>query len=510
MQHPLLTHHLRSIGKHSRRYACAVLAAASLVCTALAQQPPGTAWAEHRDPAGFTLGKPTAWQVSAPTTGEIVVSEPSGAAAALVRARVLPPRANLAQWLRSSYAATEPGLQGVQMLKVEVRGPQVVHAAFDYGGNGFHGRASVVAVQHGDMATLFVAAAARSEFEQRLPVLTRILSSLRFNAAAASTAAGAAQDTLQYTRWTEPAEGAYSADLPTGWRTEGGLRRSTWNVRLAFSSTSPDGSLHLFSGDATLPRIFIMPNATLTSLGHTQGQTTGPDGQMILAFARAEDLGAQLVRSRFNGQVSGTRPRPDLVEITRRNPLLQGGVASASAADVEFKLADGRVGVLTLSTFGTSSGNGSYAIGNWWADGVHGFIAPPARTAQAARALARLITSGRQNPGWASGEREHQSRMSQQYLAYAQWSADLQRQTLEQRWQSQQDIQAGRRDGLGGTVRLRDPSTGETFEATASDRYYFRVNGAQRPTVLGSDSDFKPVSNLELTRLLQIGTEVAR
>ena len=117
---------------------------------------------------------------------------------------------------------------------------------------------------------------------------------------------------------------------------------------------------------------------------------------------------------------------------------------------------------------------------------------------------------GRQNPGGASGEREHQSRMSQQYLAYAQWSADLQRHTLEQRWQSQQDIQAGRRDALGGAVRLRDPGTGETFEATASDRYHFRVNGAQRPTVLGSDSDFKPVSNLDLTRLLQIGTEVAR
>ncbi len=90
----------------------------------------------------------------------------------------------------------------------------------------------------------------------------------------------------------------------------------------------------------------------------------------------------------------------------------------------------------------------------------------------------------------------------------------MQRQTLEQRWQSQQDTQAGRRDLLGGTVRLRDlgtgTGTGETFEATAGDRYHFRVNGAQRPTVLGSDSDFKPVSNLDLTRLPHIGTEVAR
>ena len=496
------------VGKQGRRAALALAIATSLATAmSLAQAKAPAGWSQHDDPAGFTLLMPAGWRVQVGSPGEIVVSEPNGSAAALVRARIVPARGDLAQWLQQHYAATEPGLHNVHMLKVEGRGPQVAHAAFDYGGNLFQGRASVIAVRHGDMATLFVAAAARAEFAQRLPDLTRILDSLRFGTAdaAKATAPQRPRDDLQYTRWVDPIEAAFSADLPAGWRTEGGLRRSTWNVRLVINSTSPDGSMQLFSGDATVPRIFIQPNATIRSLSHAEGQYTGPDGQMILAFQRAADFGANLVRSRFGAQVTGTRPRPDLEQIVKRNPLLQSGPSTATAADIEFRLKDGRIGVLTLSTYGAMGG----VAGTWWADGIHGFIAPADRMAVAAGAMARLIVSGRQSPQWATGERDHQVRMGQQFQAYSRWSQELQRKTIEQRWQADAAHQRGMRDILGGTVRLTDPGTGETFEASARERYYFRINGADRPTAIGSETDFKPVADVDMTRLLKIGTEVA-
>ena len=473
-------------------------------------------WVTHRDPAGFTVQKPAAWQVQAGHAGEIAITDPRGTAAALVRARVVPARADLAQWLQQHYAATEPGLYNVRMRKAEGRGAQVAHAAFDYGSNVFQGRASVIAVRHGDMATLFVAAAASSEFAQRLPELTRILDSLRFGNAEGGRGGNDAaplrpSQALSYARWTDPYEQAFSADLPSGWRTEGGLRRSTWNVRLAFTSTSPDGAMQLFSGDMTVPRIFIEPNPTIVSLGYREGQVFGQggaDGQMILRFQSAENFGAQLVRNRFGAQVTATRQRPDLVEIARRNPLLQRGPAAATAADVEFKLRDGRIGVLTLTTFGGSGMAGANAGTTWWADGIHGFIAPADSAGTAASAMARMLTSARENPQWAAGEAGHQSRMSQQYQTYRRWSQDLQQKTIAQRWQADEVRQRGVRDILGGSVRLQDPSTGETFEASAQDRYFFRVKGTDRPTALGSDTDFKPVRELDLTRLLKIGTEV--
>jgi hypothetical protein len=462
----------------------------------------GTSWSEHRDAAGFTLHKPADWRVQSGSAADIVVSAPHGNAAALVRARSVPPRADLAQWLQQHYAATEPGLHNVRMLRAQSRSPQVAHAAFDYGSQVFQGRASVIAVRHGDVATLFVAAAARAQFAQALPELTRILDSVRFGGAHAPQRS---RETMPFVRWVDPVEAAYSVELPAGWRTEGGLRRSTWNVRLAFASTSPDGAMQVFSGDATLPRMFIEPNATTASLGNREGQYSGPDGIMMLRFQRAGDLGATLARNRFNALVTGTRPRPDLAQIARRNPLLQNRVSAASAADVEFRLADGRIGVLTLTTFGAAVGQ----VGaTWWADGVHGFIAPADRSARAASAMLRMLLSGQENPQWSAGEREHQQRMGQQFQAYLNWSRQLQQQAVQQRWLADEARQRGMRDILGGTVRLLDPNTGESFEAAANERYYFRVKGTSRPSAIGGDIDVKPVSDLDLTRLLRIGTEV--
>ena len=139
-----------------------------------------------------------------------------------------------------------------------------------------------------------------------------------------------------------------------------------------------------------------------------------------------------------------------------------------------------------------------------------GFSRPLAiMRASAAAALARLLVSGRENPQWAAGERDHQQRMGEQFQRYLQWSQQLQQRATEQRWQADEARQRGVRDTLGGTVRLLDPATGEAFETAARDRYYFRVNGASRPAALGSDSDEKPLPELDMTRLLQIGTEVA-
>jgi len=141
--------------------------------------PTPTDWVVHDDPAGFSLLKPRAWRVQVAGAGEITVSEPHGHAAALVRPRVLPVQTDLAAWLQHHYAATEQGLYGVRLWRVESSEPRVVCAAFDYGSRVFQGCARVVAVRERDGATLFVGAAARDQFVLRWPDLARILDSVR-------------------------------------------------------------------------------------------------------------------------------------------------------------------------------------------------------------------------------------------------------------------------------------------------------------------------------------------
>jgi hypothetical protein len=462
-------------------------------------------WTTHRDPAGFSVQLPAGWSVGSNVLTDIAIGDAQARATALIRARVA--RGDFAQWLSNHYAATEPGMGQARLEQVKASGPDVVHGWVSYvNQKGTAKRGRVVAVRRGEMATVFVAAAPAEELKASLPILARVIDSLRFEAPKAGAKGKAnAPVPLKYAQWVDPREQAFTVDLPAGWRNEGGLQRTTWNRRVAFVSTSPDGAATLFSGDGHLPRMFILPNQTTEQFGGGMNQEWSADAQIILPFQSAEQMGAFLVQRRFNGQVTGATPRPDLVQLTQHNPLLQQGLSAATAADVEFRLSDGRVGVLTLTTFG---GQASSVGGSWWADGIHGFIAPASSAAQTGAALARMMGSFRINPNWAAGEREHERRMGKQWTDYLAHSARVQQQTIEQRWAADEAKQRGMRDILGGTVRLQDPQTGEVFETAARDRYYYRVNPADQPTAIGTDTDFNLAPQLDLRRLLQIGVEV--
>ncbi len=115
--------------------------------------------------------------------GDFAVLEPLGAAAALIRVRGQATGLDLAQWLKRHHLGSEPGLHGVCNFEVQAQEPHRVAARFDYGGNLFQGHARVTAVRQGSQVAVFIAAAARAEFEARLPQLSRILRSVRMAAA---------------------------------------------------------------------------------------------------------------------------------------------------------------------------------------------------------------------------------------------------------------------------------------------------------------------------------------
>lgn len=376
------------------------------------------AWNEHVDPVGFAAQVPSGWVVQSAGLAEIVIGDPLRFAAALVRVRRLPPRAELGPWLARHYAATEPGLHNVRMLRVEGRGPRVAHAAFDYGSSVFQGRASVVASREGDVVTIFIAAAARDQFARSLPMLVRILESFRFDSPHGTRKPGA----LRFAQWADPYEGAMLAAMPDGWRAQGGVRRSTWSTRVAVTASSADDAVQVFFGDPTLPRRFIVP-ASGSAHDPPGGPYPGPDSEMIIGFRRAEAIGADLVRSRFDAHVTAVLPRSDLAYVAQRSPLLQGAAPASSAADLEFRLADGRVGLMTLLTFGVAvSGEG----GAWWADGVHGYVAPVDRRRAAANALLTLVASLRENPQRDVPLEGDASTLERDFQDYLRWLRDLQ------------------------------------------------------------------------------------
>ena len=454
----------------------------------------------YTDPTGFTLQRPQDWQVAVQSLNDIIVTSPTGTTAALIRARVV--KGDLVKWVAGTYMGSEAGVQSFQAISSSSAGANVARALVRYvDGANNEKRASVVAVRAGELATVFTAVAPAAEFANNLPTLTQILDSFRFAPATTTNPTGAA---LRYVPWVDPFEGAWSMEVPAGWQSTGGLIRRADGVRAAWQLTAPGGTTLIFGGDTTVPSHFVFPTQIALGLGFREGQPTGANGPIMLRFQEAASMGPGIFQPRFGqAQVVTVRERPDLIEVLRRNPLLQGDLPRGSAAEIEFRLADGRVGVMALTTSGAEVAD---LGGTWRVDHIHGFIAPADRVGEAAAALAHVFATSLENPDWRRAESGLQGELAARWREYLNSSNNLQRQTMEDRWASDAAINRQRRDVLGGTVRLVDPQTGETFEAGGQNRYYFRVAG-QGGTV-GTDIDFNPAPNLDLRRLLQVGVDV--
>jgi hypothetical protein len=461
--------------------------------------PTPAGFVSHTDPTGFTLQRPQDWQVAVQSLNDIVVASPTGTAAALIRARVV--KGDLVKWVAGTYMGTEAGVQSFQAISSSSGGANVARALVRYVDSANNEkRASVVAVRAGELATVFTAVGPVAEFANILPTLTQILDSFRFAPVTTANTTGAA---LRYVQWVDPFESAWSMEVPAGWQSTGGLLRRADGVRAVWQLTAPGGTTLIFGGDATVPSFFVFPTQTALSLGFREGEPTGPNGPIMLRFQEAAAMGPGIFQQRYGqAQVVTVRERPDLIEVLQRNPLLQGNLPRMSAAEIEFRLADGRVGVMALTTSGAEVAN---LGGTWRVDHIHGFIAPADRVGEAGAALAHAIATTRENPEWRRGESALQADLAARWQEYLNFSNNLQRQTIEARWASDAAINRQRRDVLGGTVRLVDPQTGETFEASGQNRYYFRVAG-QGGTV-GTDTDFNPAPNLDLRRLLQVGVD---
>ena len=396
---------------------------------------------------------------------------------------------------------TESSVQSLQTLSSASGGTNVARALFRYvDGANNDKRASAVAVRTGELATVFVAVAPTAQFATELPTLTQILDSFRF--AAPSQPGSTAQ--IRYVPWVDPFEGTWSMEVPAGWQSTGGLLRRGDGVRAVWQLTAPGGAALIFGGDANVPSFFVFPNATSLSLGFREGEPTGPNGPIMLRFQEAAAIGPGIFQQHF-GQAQvitvRDRPRPDRDTAAQSVTPGQPSPNERSRDRVPVRRWSSRRNGVDDVRRGSRKPRWHLACGQ------HPRIRGTGRpVGEAGAALAHVFATSRENAEWRRGEASFQAGLAAQWQEYLNFSNNLQRQTIEDRWASAAAINRQQRDVLGGTVRLVDPQTGETFEASGQSRYYFRVVG--QGGAIGTDVDSNPAPNLDLRRLLQVGVDV--
>ncbi len=442
-------------------------------------------WVEHREPDVFAIRHPAGWTVwFDDRSGRIRLSGPDGETASIwaVYSRASLDEGRATRLLAQLAAQMEPDLSWerpvtLQRYAVGMRGT----------GKEKNGAASVtwLSNESGSAVFCYAVSAPLANSERHAQDFAAILASFHPVIPSRPASQRLNLTPLQYTRWQDPTETAFTVEIPRGWRVQGGLTRYTAvDYRRGVYLESPDQSVNVFLMDPGIP-FFVLPDQTTMALGMGEGTFyTAMDGSRMLIrrYASGVDFAHEYALSRFSNALQGfsirnRQDRPDIAQVVNRefvqlNAAGEGMMQhSGSAGEVSFSgTRNGQPyqGYVTVTTVLSRMAYG----GAWEVRHLSGFVAPEPRVDEAVQVMTKLVSSFTWNPQWFMRQYQTQANV-----------ADITARTAEQlgtmigtsfgRGQERIDrAMRGFTDYLRGTITLRDED-GREFNVWNSSNYYW-------------------------------------
>jgi len=221
----------------------------------LLSAPPKPQWTTHSDP-GYTVQLPPRWTASQDgqkgwvhvvgTQGEDVVIWP-----VFIPGDAAIPDLRSAQSIHLKLASACPYHADWEVPQAV--GPGTLRACGKSQNMMLVSVFTWTASPRGTAAYFYLAAARAADFRQKQVDLAKILESFHL----VGVASKKSREGLQFVSFRDPREGSFTVDVPAGWKTAGGLFRSSPLVsRTAVETDSPDGLTRIILGDAELPSSF--------------------------------------------------------------------------------------------------------------------------------------------------------------------------------------------------------------------------------------------------------------
>jgi hypothetical protein len=312
---------------------------------------------------------------------------------------------------------------------------------------------------------------------------------------------------LNWVRYTDSAEGAFSMDVPLGWQIQGGMYRfGYFDVRWMMDARSLDGKIILRIDDPNIPP-YVLP-----------GPHTGPAGRMavkpqqyqtmVANYQEALPYAETYARHRFSVVCQSFTPRQTGWTLTLPPAWQSEAGARVTQATVAFDCptSDGpRIAeVFARNTLHPASG--------LWQVDVLSLIAAPDVTPLAQSMIQHMIESWQESPQW----KQYQDQMTQmgldqirvgfgqflrQMQAYHQQRETAMNQQVAH-FESQQHAQAQQVSGWGetltGLTNLRDTTTGQQFQVFSGPKsnYYTNGNGVTINSNLSPGAGFHQVEQV--------------
>lgn len=226
-------------------------------------------------PAGFSVSLPRGWRVDT-SARDVILLRADDNAWILVHPFLLHGQVTAGQWLARVPGSFEQLLPQARIVQTAQRSrvPDEAVASLQFIAGGAAWRAPLLCSIAGRGGMLYGIAAPSAQFAARRPLLVETLRSFRFTQPAGGGPAAAGG--LQFARWQDPREGAFSIEVPQGWRVEGGtFRHPAVDVRGAMEMMSPDRQVRVIAGDPNIPTHTI-PSQMLAMTGFPEGSWYSP------------------------------------------------------------------------------------------------------------------------------------------------------------------------------------------------------------------------------------------
>lgn len=465
-------------------------------------------WTTHEDPAGFAVEMPEGWQVEN-KDGRITVAGPNAESVTIYPLRV-------ESQLDSESARGV--LLGVANQFWPGRKWNMPRSGWQFGQNGVRAvgpddgklRETVALwwanTPQGASCFFYAVAADGARSQSNEKVFARILQSFRVVQTGGAQAQAQASNPLsgmQFQRWTDPTEGAFSIEVPADWRVSGGIKRGGMSGKISeWVAQSADGQITVRGGDTNVPHSYIEPNQTIANLGYSEGQMYS-GGMLVMRFMPAVQFAANYVQMTTGRNCSNLRwleqkDRPDFVQqMGQQGMLVQGN--QYTAGEVTYTCEAGGqpyVGYVFVET--TAAPDMGVAV-MWTLKTLYGFMAPADRARQADAVLNRALESFNLNPQWVAAERGMEARVAEQNRRYFELSSNLRQQTQNERWASWERITEQRGDVLRGHTRVVAPESGQAYKVESGISYY--LLDPTREVIVGTNTPYRP--NWDFTEMVE-------
>ena len=282
-----------------------------------------------------------------------------------------------------------------------------------------------------------------------------------------------------WTTFQDPAEQAFTIQVPKGWKITGGTYRfGKLDPRIMIDMVSPDGKIDVRIGDYHVPP-FAPLVPTMINLGWREGHPYSPNGvaQEIVANYRPGWVFADLYGQ---GRFSSVCRHLGLKSMKQQNTVhSEGPNTKTTAGDVVYSC-DSADGPQIAYVFAETQFYRMQSSGSWLVTWLYSFIAPQARAQDALKVALQSLSTLTITPEWEYHQLElngaaGDAAMSEFKKAMSDIHADYERRSAAS--QSQFDSMDRAIRGVDLTV---DPVDGKQREVSIGTGGAHWINGLEQ------------------------------